>query len=93
MELRFSNKFKQDRDFYRGDNVLFNQIAGKMKEIQNAGSIKEVRGLEIIRGRKIYYRFKIISGKIIYRIGIRILNGKVWFLLIDTYKKRFYERF
>ena len=92
MELKFTNVFERDRELHSADNLLFRQLAGKIKEIQEAKSIDDVSGMEVVRGRKVYHRFKITSGKIIYRVGIKILHGKVWFLVIDTYKKRFYKR-
>ena len=92
MELKFTNIFERDKDLHSADDILFSQLAGTMKKLQEAESIKDFSGMENIRGRKVYYRFKITSGKIIYRVGIKILHGKVWFLVIDTYKKRFYER-
>lgn len=92
MDVEYSNEFKRDRDFYSGDNELMRQIAGKIKEIKKVNSIEEVKGMDEIRGKKVFYRFKITSGKILYRICIKVLHNKVWFTLIDTYKKRFYQR-
>ena len=92
MDVAFSNEFKRDRDSYSGDDELMRQIAGKIKEIKKASSIDEVPGMEEIRGRKVFYRFKITSRKIIFRICVKTLHNKVWFTIIDPYKKRFYER-
>jgi len=92
MELKFTKDFKRDRDFYSGDDKFFSQLAGKMKNLQEANLIEDVSGMIPIRGRKVHYRFKLISGKIVYRVCIKILHNKVWFTIIDTYKKRFYDR-
>ncbi len=92
MELKFTNAFKRDRDYYAEDDELFRQIAGKIKEIKKANSIQDVSGLEDIRGRKVFYRFKITSGKTVYRIGMKMLHNTVWLTLIDKDKRRFYKR-
>lgn len=76
MDVEYSNEFKRDRDFYSGDNELMRQIAGKIKEIKKVNSIEGVQGMDEIRDR----------------IYIKMLHKKVWVTIIDTYKKRFYER-
>lgn len=77
---------------YSDDWELLQLLSGKIREVEKAISPDEISGLVPIRQRRVYYRFKITSRKTLYRIGIKILHNKVWFVIIDTYKKRFYER-
>lgn len=92
MEYEYSKKFIRDVKLFEHDAAFARQLAGKIKEIERANSIEEVTGLEDIRGRKVFYRFKITSGKIVYRIGLKVLHQVVWLTLLDNHKKRFYER-
>lgn len=92
MEYEYSDIFIKDIKSFERDKEFAQQLAGKIKEIKKANSIEDIPGLEEIRGRKVFYRFKIKTRKTTYRIGIKVLHTVVWLTLIDNAKKRFYKR-
>ncbi len=92
MEFEFERRFFRDLENYSNDLEFLRLLWGKTKEIENAGSFDDIAGMDDIRGRKVHYRFKVSVGKTTYRIGLKVLHGKIWFTVIDKHKKRFYER-
>ena len=93
MESEFTNKYLRDLKSYKKDRELIHLLGAKINEAVKSNSIEDVNGLVLIRGTTVHYRFKIKSGKIIYRIGIKHLKNTIWFACIDNNKKRFYKRF
>lgn len=92
MDWKFTNEFADDLETYDYDKEFIKKLLGKIKEIEKADSFHVISGMEQIRKRKSFYRFKISEDRITYRIGVKVLRNKVWLTVIDTYKKRFYER-
>ena len=93
MEYEFERNYFHDLENYSNDSEFFRLLAGKIKEIEKAVSLEDIPGLEEIRGRRVFFRFKIKTRKNTYRIGVKILHHVVWLVLIDNAKKRFYKRF
>lgn len=94
MELKYSRKFIRQLTQYRQDKNLAHVLARKIKHIEKVSVAAEINELVQIRKTSTHYRIKIkISEKSVYRIGIKILNNRVWFACIEKDKKRFYKQF
>ena len=63
MDYEYSNLFIKDIKLFERDKEFAQQFKGKIKEIEKACSIEDVAGIEEIRGRKVFYRFKIKTHK------------------------------
>ena len=59
MDYEYSAVFIKDIKSFERDKEFARQLKGKIKEIEKANSVADIPGLEEIRGRKVYHRFKI----------------------------------
>ena len=94
MVLKYSRKFISQFKKYDDDKKLLQLIGKKINHVKTVSSASEISELVPIRKTNSHYRIKFkITEKIIYRIGISILDNTVWFACIEKDKKRFYKQF
>ncbi len=74
MECEFTNQFLKDSRRFQKDSKLVHLLGAKINETIKAKSVKSIGGLQLIRGTKVHYRFKIKTDKHVYRVGIKRLS-------------------
>ena len=70
------------------DVQLKNNIADAIENVENASDIKSIHHFKKLKGYKDYYRIKIGD----HRIGLKIIEGTVYFVDID-HRKDIYKYF
>lgn len=87
MKIAFTSEFIYE---YRAlkNRTLANQIEKVIDSVRNAGHINEIPNIKKLKGYKEYYRIR--AGK--YRIGVKLINDKVYFAVFDN-RDKIYKRF
>lgn len=87
MEVKIDKSFQKDTKKIN-DQKLLEKLAAKIKEIQEASTLNEIRGLKKLKGKSSEFRIKISE----YRIGI-IINGSTVEFIRCLHRKDIYKYF
>ncbi len=87
MKTDFKKSFLKDLQKLTNQKLKFN-ILQTILQVEEAGSIGEIRNLKKLAGFEAYYRIRVND----YRIGLKIENDTVYFVVFE-HRKDIYKTF
>jgi mRNA interferase RelE/StbE len=83
-----------DKSFYKSvrklkSSELLENLRDVLKNVEEATSLKEIRGIKKLIGYKVYYRIRVGN----YRIGIELIDSKIVYFIVVAHRKDIYNLF